>query len=299
MLVRLLSIYITLLLALPTNASDFDGHWAGLWRSGKSKAVSVSFTIQKGIVSNYIWDGRNVEVSSSKLVKDKLRVRGPYLNIELAKANKQQLSGKVVNGREKAVFSKTPKDFWRRPPVFFSDYYSDKPKRRAANPRISSVHLDPKCCFGRWTRKAPHAGLDFNVPRHTTAIATADGRVTKFYSAFNNYGCGNGITIRHTANRFSSYCHLESVANLKIGEKVKRGQVVGTVGTSGTSPRDMPHIHFELTTDGDPHDDGDTKHTLDPAPFFVGCFGANLPGEQKLELTYPVQCKSKSFKIKS
>jgi murein DD-endopeptidase MepM/ murein hydrolase activator NlpD len=140
--------------------------------------------------------------------------------------------------------------------------------------------------------------MEFNARRHSTAIATADGTVSKFYSAANSYGCGNGITIKHRGGLYSSYCHLEAVANLRKGQRVKRGDVVGTVGSSGTAPRRMPHIHFELTRDGDPHDDGDTGSTVDPMPYFVGCFGGALPGTQKLELTYPVLCKRKTYKLR-
>lgn len=59
-----------------------------------------------------------------------------------------------------------------------------------------------------------------------------------------------------------------------------------------SAARDMPHIHYELTRDGNPHPDGDTAKTKNPMPYFVGCFGTSLPNQQKLELTYPVLCKS-------
>lgn len=58
---------------------------------------------------------------------------------------------------------------------------------------------------------------------------------------------GNVITIQHDGGEFSQYDHLEyHSANLKVGDKVKQGQVIGRVGHTGLSG--CPHLHFELTT---------------------------------------------------
>ncbi|WP_270731704.1 hypothetical protein [Shimia sp. Alg240-R146] len=49
---------------------------------------------------------------------------------------------------------------------------------------------------------------------------------------------------------------------------------------------------------GDPHPNGDTTKNVNPDPLFVGCFGTSLPNQQKLELTYPVLCKSSSYRVR-
>ncbi|GEM_PF-4522958 len=280
------------LIYMPLNAhaGAFDGDWAGLWRHQGRAAVAVAMTITNDAVTAYIWDGKDVAISGSTRDGTALVVTGPKLRIRLEKRSPAGLRATSVRGGWVAQLSPTPRRYDRRPPVFSSRYFGAVPDVRAADLRLSARYLDMKCCFGRYPRDAPHAGMDFNGRRHATAIAAADGRVTRFYSAFNNYGCGNGLTLRHANGLFSSYCHLESVADLKIGARLKRGDVIGTVGSTGISPRGMTHVHFELTRDGDPHVDGDVAQTIDPKGYFAGCFGAPDRPDGGFYLTYPIKC---------
>ena len=77
---------------------------------------------------------------------------------------------------------------------------------------------------------------------------------------------------------------------MRRGQRIKRGRVIGYVGTSGNAVN-VPHVHFEVSLDGISHKDGDTEFTDNPARFLVGCFDpkATYP-EGKLVLTEPLAC---------
>ncbi len=85
-----------------------------------------------------------------------------------------------------------------------------------------------------------HKGLDFSAPTGTPVYATGDGKieVAHFSSSY-----GNVIYVNHGYGYQTRYAHL-SKFNTKPGEKVKRGQVIGYVGSTGISVG--PHLHYEV-----------------------------------------------------
>ncbi len=85
-----------------------------------------------------------------------------------------------------------------------------------------------------------HEGIDFSAPTGASVFATADGVVK---SAERAAGYGNRIDIDHGFNYLSRYAHLSEIL-VKAGEKVKRGQLIGKVGSSGNSRG--PHLHYEV-----------------------------------------------------
>ena len=98
------------------------------------------------------------------------------------------------------------------------------------------------------TRK--HEAMDVLAPRNTPVVAVEDGTVAKLFQS-----AAGGLTIYQFDPR-SAYCyyyaHLERYADgLKEGDTVKRGQVIGYVGTTGNAPRDTPHLHFAIFKLGD------------------------------------------------
>ena len=86
-----------------------------------------------------------------------------------------------------------------------------------------------------------HSGMDFAASPGTDVYATGDGEVVKLES--NYWGYGNIITIDHGYGYKTQYAHLNSFA-VKKGQKVKRGQLVGTVGNTGKATG--PHLHYEV-----------------------------------------------------
>ena len=88
--------------------------------------------------------------------------------------------------------------------------------------------------------KRPHKGLDFGAMRGTPIMATADGRVTmsKRVPTF-----GKVVIINHGFGFETVYGHMQSF-NVKVGDKVKRRDVIGLVGNTGRSKG--PHLHYEV-----------------------------------------------------
>jgi murein DD-endopeptidase MepM/ murein hydrolase activator NlpD len=90
-----------------------------------------------------------------------------------------------------------------------------------------------------------HEALDVLAPRTTPVIAVEDGTIARLFLSD-----AGGITIYQfdpTKTFVYYYAHLERYASgLKEGDAVKRGQVIGYVGTTGNAPSDTPHLHFAI-----------------------------------------------------
>ena len=93
-----------------------------------------------------------------------------------------------------------------------------------------------------FTRKHKfHDGDDFSARRGTPVYATGDGKVikSKYYGTFGNY-----IEIRHGNGYKTIYAHLNN-RKVSVGDRVIRGQQIGTVGNTGKST--APHLHYEVS----------------------------------------------------
>lgn len=99
-----------------------------------------------------------------------------------------------------------------------------------------------------------HAGLDFAAPQGTPIYATADGTVSIAGNTGNGYG--NHVVIRHGYGYETLYGHMVKV-KARNGEAVKRGEVIGWVGSTGKSTG--PHCHYEVHKNG---------NKIDPVYFF-------------------------------
>lgn len=90
------------------------------------------------------------------------------------------------------------------------------------------------------TRKY-HWGMDFSAPKGTPVYATGNGKVEKVKRSRRGYG--NQVKIDHGFGYKTFYAHLQKYT-VRKNQKVKRGDVIGYVGTSGTST--APHLHYEV-----------------------------------------------------
>ena len=87
-----------------------------------------------------------------------------------------------------------------------------------------------------------HKGVDFAAPRGTPVFAAADGKIERA-GVFSSYG--NYVKIRHNSKMATAYAHLQRFApGIRPGSRVKQGQVIAYVGTTGRSTG--PHLHFEV-----------------------------------------------------
>jgi murein DD-endopeptidase MepM/ murein hydrolase activator NlpD len=94
-------------------------------------------------------------------------------------------------------------------------------------------------------RPAMHTGLDFRAATGDPVRATANGKVV---SSGWSGGYGRLVEIDHGNGLSTRYGHLSDI-NVKVGDFVRIGQVIGTVGSTGRSTG--PHLHYETRIDGD------------------------------------------------
>ena len=93
----------------------------------------------------------------------------------------------------------------------------------------------------------PHTGVDYAAPKGTPVHAVADGVVT--FVGYERKGYGRYVKIDHGLGRTTLYAHMSRITkNLRAGQKVERGDVIGYVGRTGLATG--PHLHYELMFDG-------------------------------------------------
>jgi murein DD-endopeptidase MepM/ murein hydrolase activator NlpD len=97
--------------------------------------------------------------------------------------------------------------------------------------------------------RRPHQGLDFTAPQGTPIYATADGTIKEV--GFTTSGFGNRVVINHGYGYETLYGHMYRF-KARVGQRVKRGEVIGYVGNTGKSTG--PHCHYEVHRGGRPVD---------------------------------------------
>ncbi|PNQ73851.1 peptidase M23 [Hanstruepera neustonica] len=141
----------------------------------------------------------------------------------------------------------------------------EKEKLLAAIPAIQPVRNEDltRMASGYGMRNDPftkirkmHWGMDFTAPRGTPVYASGDGVVTRADS--NSSGYGKHIRIDHGYGYVSLYAHLYKY-NVRKNQKVKRGDLIGFVGSSGRS--EAPHLHYEIFKD---------EQRINPINFYYG-----------------------------
>lgn len=129
----------------------------------------------------------------------------------------------------------------------------EKEKLLAAIPAIQPVSNEDltRMASGYGMRSDPftkarkmHWGMDFTAPRGTPIYASGDGVVVRADSGSSGYG--RHIRIDHGFGYISLYAHLYKY-NVRKNQKVKRGDLIGFVGSTGRS--EAPHLHYEIFKD--------------------------------------------------
>ena len=97
-------------------------------------------------------------------------------------------------------------------------------------------------------RVQPHTGIDYAAPKGTPVMSIGDGVVTS--KKYEGAG-GNTVRIRHNSVYSTAYLHLSGYAKgLKVGQRVRQGEVIGYVGSTGRSTG--PHLDFRVWKNGSP-----------------------------------------------
>ena len=139
----------------------------------------------------------------------------------------------LENGQKEffSIRGKNVEKAFLRSPVEFS-YISSKYNLKRMHPILNKIKA--------------HTGVDYAAPTGTPVRTTGDGTV-----AFrgNNGGYGKLIEIKHSEDYSTRYAHLSRYKkNLKVGDKVFQGEVIGYVGSTGRSTG--PHLHYEFRVNG-------------------------------------------------
>lgn len=92
-----------------------------------------------------------------------------------------------------------------------------------------------------------HSGIDYAVASGTPIRAPSDGVVT---SIGVKGGYGNAIMLRHSDSMQTLYGHMSAFANIRAGQHIRAGEIIGYVGSTGVSTG--PHLHYEVLINGQP-----------------------------------------------
>ncbi len=231
-----------------------------LFAAGKRAGVSDTVILELADVFGYDVDfalevqrGDSFRVLYEEILVDGERVRdGKILAAEFINNGTvyQAIDYATANGREgyyrpdgqamRRAFLRTPVDFAR------------------ISSRFSTGRMHPVLHLMR-----AHKGVDYAAARGTPVRATADGSVQ--FSG-NQGGYGRVIILRHGNQQSTVYAHLERFAqNIRSGGRVKQGQIIGYVGSSGLASG--PHLHYEFRINGQHKDPLKVKTTpADPIP---------------------------------
>lgn len=137
-----------------------------------------------------------------------------------------------------------------------ADFAMRKEELLASIPAIQPIQNDDlkRTASGYGMRMHPiykfrkmHNGMDFSAPLGTPIFATGNARVRSVKRSRRGYG--NHVILDHGFNYETLYGHMSKITVFP-GQRVKRGEIIGYVGNSGTST--APHLHYEVLKDGSP-----------------------------------------------
>lgn len=111
-----------------------------------------------------------------------------------------------------------------------------------------------------------HKGIDLAAPTGTPVYAAAPGTVSAAGYGVLDKSYGNEVFIKHSDGSYTNYAHLSKI-NVRKGQHVKAGQVIGRCGSTGNSTG--PHLHFEIHK-------GEKWNRVDPLPY-MEAIGKSAP----------------------
>jgi murein DD-endopeptidase MepM/ murein hydrolase activator NlpD len=171
------------------------------------RARSVSGALQLG--------GREFPVQ-------RLTLPNPMVDLDPETERRAVAEGDILRTLYRTI---TPERFWRGP--FVRPVDSDGPGTGFGSRRI--INGQPR---------APHGGTDYSAPRGTPVVSVNDGRVALVADYFFP---GRLVVVDHGLGLYTLYFHLDE-ARVETGQRVVRGQHLGTVGSTGRATG--PHLHF-------------------------------------------------------
>lgn len=155
------------------------------------------------------------------------------------------------------------------------------------NPFVSKEHYEPYYGSRPNGIDILHAGIDIDARVGTPIFAAADGVVTRAQDSAAGI-VHKSVAIDHEGDISTEYLHMNTV-DVKVGQKVRRGEKIGTVGQSGGNGgfqnhlhAKHPHLHFEVRK-------GPHLSTQNPRDYIVGCYDSKRE-HKPLEMIWPTGC---------
>ncbi len=211
--------------------------------SGAAEKAGIPQSVVNEAIKIYSWNidfQRDIrEGDSLEIMYDNYQTDDGYV----AKAGEVLYAKLVLSGREIPLYRFKMKDG-------SSDYFG--PDGRSIKRTLMKTPINgARLSSGFGMRRHPvlgygkmHKGVDFAASTGTPIYAAGDGTV-EYASRFSSYG--NYVRIRHNNSLKTAYAHMSRIA-VKNGERVKQGEVIGYVGTTGRSTG--PHLHYEVLVGG-------------------------------------------------
>lgn len=175
-------------------------------------------------------------VGESKVIEGEVGLRKQI--VEVMSNNRDVISTKVI--KDNIVKEEISKKIYRgtKNPYDYGIAFLNNPTRGGY---LTSSYGE------RWN--SFHKGIDIGGAIGDDVLVALDGEVT--YAEFNNGGYGNLIIVKHDNDMITYYGHLDDFY-VKVGDLVKKGDIIGALGNTGFSTG--PHLHFELRVEGNPVD---------------------------------------------
>ena len=189
--------------------------------------IDFTHDIQPG--DNYSLIYEEIIVNGEKVVD------GDILISEFNNKEKKFVAVRFNTDRDNAEYfnpdGENVKKAFLRSPVEIS-YISSKYNLKRRHPVLHTIRA--------------HRGVDYAANTGSPVRATGDGTVS--FAQYNG-GCGNEVKIKHSEDYETRYCHLDRFnPRTKVGRKVKQGQTIGYVGSTGLATG--PHLHYEFHVNG-------------------------------------------------
>jgi len=216
-----------------------DSLFLAAQRSGISAGVTMELAGIFGGVIDFLLDTRQGDTFNlmyeEKYLDGEYIGNGRILAAQFTNQDETFTAVRYVNRAGKSDFYNTEGESMRkaflRNPVDFTRISSSFNLRRK-HPILNTIRA--------------HKGTDYAAPRGTPVVATGDGRVT---FAGRNGSFGKLVVIQHGERFQTKYAHLNGYANgIKKGKRIKQGQIIGYVGSTGGATG--PHLHYEFLMDG-------------------------------------------------
>ena len=213
---------------------------SSLWMALKNQETNTSLALEMSEIFGWVIDFFGIQKGDEfRIIYEEAWVDGKPLYVERIKA------GMMVHmGRE----------YWAIPFTVdsvesFYELDGGSLRRTFLKAPLKYNHISSRFTNSRFHpilhRNTPHRAVDYSAPTGTEIRTVGDGVIT--LRQYGN-GAGNYVKVKHNSVYTTVYMHMSRFGEYQIGDRVKQGDVIGYVGSTGLSTG--PHLHFEVHKNG-------------------------------------------------